>query len=266
MIRREIELFFNALRFFTRMPVPRWVGHSTELLNHSARYFPLVGWLVGLVGAAGFLIVGLALPVSLAIVLSMVATIRFTGAFHEDGFGDVCDGFGGGWDRAQVLSIMKDSRIGAYGAIGLALMLIAKFLALLEMGEELVPIALLAAHPLSRFASTTLIYALVYPREDQPDEIARAKPLAHRLSAGELGCAALFGCAPLLLLTGLEAIGVVVLVGVVTLWAARCFRRRIGGYTGDCLGATQQLAELAAYLALNFSWLLSEAEDLSNSI
>lgn len=136
MIRREIELFFNALRFFTRMPVPRWVGHSTDLLNHSARYFPLVGWLVGLVGAAGFLIVGLALPVSLAIVLSMAATIRFTGAFHEDGFGDVCDGFGGGWDRAQVLSIMKDSRIGAYGAIGLVLMLIAKFLALLRDGRR----------------------------------------------------------------------------------------------------------------------------------
>ena len=266
MIRREFELLFNALRFFTRMPVPRWVGHSTELLNHSARYFSLVGWLVGLIGTTVFLVTGMALPVTLAIVLSMAVTIRFTGAFHEDGFGDVCDGFGGGWDRAQTLAIMKDSRIGAYGAIGLVLMLMAKFLALLEMGEELVPIALLVAHPLSRFASTTLIYALDYAREDQPDDIARAKPLAHRLSRGELACAAVFGCTPLLLLTGLEAIGVVVLVFVVTLWAARYFRRRIGGYTGDCLGATQQLAELAVYLALNFSWLLIETEDLSNSI
>ena len=208
MIRREVELLFNALRFFTRMPVPRWVGHSTELLNHAARYFPLVGWLVALIGAAAFLVTGMALPVTLAIVLSMAATIRFTGAFHEDGFGDVCDGFGGGWDRAQTLAIMKDSRIGAYGAIGLVVMLLAKFLALLEMGEELVPIALLVAHPLSRFASTTLIYALDYAREDQPDEIARAKPLAHRLSGGELACAGLFGCLPLLLLSGLEAIGV----------------------------------------------------------
>lgn len=266
MIRREAELFFNALRFFTRMPVPRWVGHSTELLNHSARYFALVGWLVGLIGAVVFLVAGLALPVTLAIVLSIAATIRFTGAFHEDGFGDVCDGFGGGWDRARILAIMKDSRIGAYGAIGLVLMLMAKFLALLEMGEELVPTALLVAHPLSRFASTSLIYALDYAREDQPDDIARAKPLAHRLSRAELTCAAAFGCTPLLLLTGLEAIGVVVLVFVVTLVAARYFRRRIGGYTGDCLGATQQVAELAVYLALNFSWLLIEAEDPSNSI
>lgn len=266
MIRREIELFFNALRFFTRMPVPRWVGHSTDLLNHSARYFSLVGWLVALIGATVFLVVSLALPATLAIVLSMVATIRFTGAFHEDGFGDVCDGFGGGWDRTQTLAIMKDSRIGAYGAIGLIVMLLAKFLALLEMGEQLVPTALLVAHPLSRFASTTLIYALDYARNDQPEEIARAKPLAHRLSAAELACAALFGCLPLLLLTGLEAVGVVVLVFVVTLWAARYFRRRIGGYTGDCLGATQQLAELAIYIALNFSWLMVETEDLSNSI
>lgn len=266
MIRRELELMFNALRFFTRVPVPRWVGHSTDLLNHAARYFPLVGWFVGLLGAAVFVVAGLVFPVTLAIALSIAATIRLTGAFHEDGFGDVCDGFGGGWDRAQRLAIMKDSRIGAYAAIGLVLMMMTKFLALLEMGEDLVPTALLVAHPLSRFASTTLIYALDYAREDQPDEIAHAKPLAHRLSRGELLCAALFGCLPLMLLTGLEAIGVLALVFVVTLWAARFFRRRIGGYTGDCLGATQQLAELAVYLALNFTWLLAETEDLSNSI
>jgi len=265
-IRRELELFFNALRFFTRLPVPGWVGHSTELLNHAARYFPLVGWIVGTVGATVFWLTSLVLPPTLALALSMVATIRLTGAFHEDGFGDVCDGFGGGWTREQVLAIMKDSRIGAYGTIGLVAILGTKFLALLELGEGTVPVALLVAHPLSRFASTMLIRILDYVREDQPDEIARAKPLAHRLSRGELVCASLFGCTPLLLLTGLEALGVIALVIVVTFWAARYFRCRIGGYTGDCLGATQQLAEVAIYIALDFTWLFEEAEDLSGSI
>ena len=266
MIRRELELFFNALRFFTRVPIPQRIGHSTELLNHAARYFPLIGWLVGIVGAVAYWLASLVLPPTLAIALSMVATIRLTGAFHEDGFGDVCDGFGGGWSREQVLAIMKDSRIGAYGTIGLVSMLGMKFLALLEMGHDTVPIALLAAHPLSRFASTTLIFFLDYAREDQPEDVARAKPLAHRLSPGELACAAVFGCVPLVLLSGLEVLGVSVLAIGVTVWAARYFRRRIGGYTGDCLGATQQLAELAIYIALNFAWLFEEAEDWSNSI
>jgi len=265
-IRHELELFFNALRFFTRLPIPRWVGHSTDLLNHSARYFPLVGWLVGMTGAAVFWLASLALPPTLAVALSMVATISLTGAFHEDGFGDACDGFGGGWAREQILAIMKDSRIGAYGTIGLVAILGIKFLALLEMGDGTVPVALVVAHPLSRFASTTLIRMLDYVREHQPDETARAKPLAHRLSRSELAITALFGCAPLLLLTGLEALGVIPLVAIVTFCAARYFRRRIGGYTGDCLGATQQLTEVAIYIALNFAWLFEEAEDLSSSI
>ncbi len=251
MIRHELELFFNALRFFTRVPVPAWVGHSTELLNHAARYFPAVGWLVGGVGAAVFWGLGYVLPASLALLLSMAATVWMTGAFHEDGFADSCDGFGGGWDKSRVLSIMKDSRIGSYGTLGMVLMLATKFAALFEMEDGAVVLALLVAHPLSRLAATILIRALDYVRDD---DSSKSKPLAHKLSNVGLIWAGLLGLSPLLLLDGMEALAVLVLVAFVTWRAAAYFLWRIGGYTGDCLGAVQQVTEVAVYLGLHVAW------------
>lgn len=251
MIRHELELFFNALRFFTRVPVPAWVGHSTELLNNAARYFPAVGWLVGAVGAAVYWGLGYVLPASLALLLSMAATVRLTGAFHEDGFADSCDGFGGGRDKSRVLAIMKDSRIGSYGVIGMVLMLGTKFAALHEMADEVVVLALLVAHPLSRLAATLLMGTLDYVRDD---DSSKSRSLAHRLSSFGLAWAALFGLLPLLLLDWSEALAALVLVLLVTWLAARYFLRRIGGYTGDCLGAVQQLTELAVYLGLHVAW------------
>jgi adenosylcobinamide-GDP ribazoletransferase len=245
---RELEYFFAALRFFTRLPVPAWVGHSPEQLNGAARYFPLVGVLVGFIGAAMTLAASLALPISLAVVLGMAATILATGAFHEDGFSDVCDGFGGGWDKAQVLAIMKDSRVGSYGAIGVALLLLAKWNALMEMDETYLLSALVAGHAVSRFASTALIYALDYVRDD---DSSKSKPLAVRMGPGALAIAAVFGLAPAAVLLPLPELGyALAAVAVTTLLAARYFVRRIGGYTGDCLGATQQATELAFYLGL----------------
>lgn len=251
MIRRELELFFNALRFFTRLPVPAWVGWSTELMNASARWFPAVGWIVGAAGVAVLWMTGQVLPAALAVVLSTAATIRLTGAFHEDGWGDVCDGFGGGWSREQILSIMKDSRIGAYGAIGIVLMLAAKLAALSSLPLAGAVIALLVAHPLSRLCATALIYTMAYARDDDPDGVSRAKPLAVKLSGGGMLWAALCGLAPLALLAPVQIAWVAGLAVLVTVTAARHFRRRIGGYTGDCLGAVQQLTELTVYVALS---------------
>lgn len=246
-MRNELATFFAALRFFTRLPVPAWVGHSDAQLNGAARYFPLVGILVGALGAGVTYAASLALPDSLAIVLGMAATLLATGAFHEDGFSDACDGFGGGWDKAQVLTIMKDSRIGSYGAVGIALLLLAKWNALMELTPEMLPFALVAGHAVSRLASTTLIYALDYVRDD---DSSKSKPLATRMSSGALVVAALFGLAPCALLPLPEVAYALAAVALVTLLAARYFVRRIGGYTGDCLGATQQLGELAFYLGL----------------
>ncbi|MDO9242816.1 MAG: adenosylcobinamide-GDP ribazoletransferase [Rhodocyclaceae bacterium] len=250
-MRRELEYFFAALRFFTRLPAPGWVGHSAEQLNHAARYFPLVGVIVGAIGA-GVTLAALQLwPVQIAVLLGMTATLLATGAFHEDGLADSIDGCGGGWTKEQVLAIMKDSRIGSYGAIGIGMALLTKFAALSELLAVLPAptfvAALIAGHGVSRCAATTLIYALDYVREDAS---AKAKPLATRLGKGELAVAALFGLLPCLLLPATQTLVALLLTALVTLFAARYFVRRIGGYTGDCLGATQQLTELAFYLGL----------------
>jgi adenosylcobinamide-GDP ribazoletransferase len=246
-LRQELAYFFAALRFFTRLPAPVWAGHSAANLNGAARYFPLVGILIGALGAGVTFAASLALPDSLAVVLGMAATILATGAFHEDAFADSCDGFGGGWDKTQVLAIMKDSRIGSYGAIGIALMLLAKWNALMETSWQVLPVALVAAHAASRFAAASLMFSLDYVRDD---DTSKSRPVAKRLGAGGLAVAAVFGLAPCALLP-LPSVGYALAgVALVAMGAARYFVRRIGGYTGDSLGAVQQIAELAFYLGL----------------
>ena len=244
-VRRELEYFFGAVRFFTRLPVPAWVGHSAEALNHSARYFTLVGLIVGLIGALVFALTSFFFPKTLAVLLAMAATIYVTGAFHEDGWADMVDGFGGGWTRERTLEIMKDSRIGSYGAIALVLLLLAKFMALVELDMLLVAPALIAGHAFSRLCATSVMHFLDYARDE-----GKAKQLATRISVGELAVAAVFGLLALLMLPPLSVIVGVLLATAATAFLARKFRRRLGGYTGDCLGATQQLAEVAFYIGL----------------
>lgn len=253
-MRYQLELFLTAIGFFTRLPVPSWVPWSEERLNHAARYFPLVGWVVGAVGAGSYLIFAALLPISLAVILSTAITVRLTGAFHEDGLADTCDGLGAAWNKEQALLIMKDSRIGSYGTVGLCLMLLAKMVALIEIGIRYplgVPMALLAAHPLSRLAATTLIHSLSYVREDRD---AKSKPLAHRLNTSELLIAVIFGLLPLLLFPLSLSLIILICCVTTTFLGARYLVRRLGGYTGDCLGAIQQFSELSCYLGLLILW------------
>ncbi len=250
-MKRELEYFFAALRFFTRLPVPAWVGHDQDQLDHAARYFPLIGIIIGAIGASVTELAALALPLGTAVLLGMAATILATGAFHEDGFADSCDGFGGGWSKAQVLAIMKDSRVGSYATLGVGLILLTKWNALTEIDAALGPpflaIALVAGHAASRLASTVLIFFLNYVRDD---DSAKSKPLAQRMAPHELAIATVFGLAPCFLLPLTGALIALALATFATLLAARYFLRRIGGYTGDCLGATQQVSEIAFYLGL----------------
>jgi adenosylcobinamide-GDP ribazoletransferase len=247
MLKREIESFFAALRFFTRCPVPAWVGHSQAGLDRAARYFPLVGALVGTWGALVSIAALQLWPAQMAVVAGMAATILATGAFHEDGLADTCDGCGGGWETSQVLAIMKDSRIGTYGAVGLVLALLFKFAALTALaaqGAVTLAVALIVAHAASRLSPVLLMCGLSYVRENDD---AKAKPLARAIDPAGLLVASLCALAPLLWLPWPVALGVVLAVVGVGGTALRYFRRRIGGYTGDCLGATQQIAELAIY-------------------
>ncbi|HXB12726.1 MAG TPA: adenosylcobinamide-GDP ribazoletransferase, partial [Bacteroidia bacterium] len=120
-MKKEIRIFFTALMFFTRIPCPKWVDHSEEYLNRSSKYFPLMGWIVGGLSSIVFYSCSFFLPISVSVLLSMVTSIYVTGAFHEDGLADVCDGFGGGWIKDKIMDIMKDSRVGAFGVIGVVM-------------------------------------------------------------------------------------------------------------------------------------------------
>ncbi|MCB1932932.1 MAG: adenosylcobinamide-GDP ribazoletransferase [Candidatus Accumulibacter sp.] len=243
--RRELAYFFGALRFFTRLPVPAWVAHSSEALDRAARYFPAVGLLIGAIAALVFMVSSQIWPTTLAVLAAMASSIYLTGAFHEDGWSDMVDGFGGGWDKPQILRIMKDSRIGSFGAVALVMLLLARFSALIEFDPPIIPAVLLAGHAVSRFASTTLLRALDYVRDE-----GKAKPLATRIAWRELAFAGLTTLLPLLLLPALPVILGCLFAALATLWLAHMFRRQIGGYTGDCLGATQQFSEVAFYAGL----------------
>jgi adenosylcobinamide-GDP ribazoletransferase len=247
MIRRELAAFFAALGYFTRLPVPAWVGYSADGLARAARYLPAIGLIVG---GAGALVFWLAMHVwaqPVAVALAMVATIALTGAFHEDGLSDTADGLGGGWDKAKILAIMKDSRVGSYGVIAIVLALLGKFALLATLPAGQVVAALIAGHAVSRFCAVSLMATMDYARDD---ETSKARPLAARLGTGALLFALVFAGLPLLLLSPEQVVTAVALAALATLWLAAKCRRWLGGYTGDCLGAVQQVAEIAFYLGL----------------
>ncbi len=260
----ELRLFLIALQFFTRVPVPAWVGFQPEWLNQSARYFPLVGACVGAVGAGVLWAASAVWPPAVAVGLSMVATMLATGGFHEDGLADTFDALGGAVSRERALEIMKDSRIGSYGALALVMLLglkAAALIALVSMSSLMftsalaVPLALptlLFAHTASRAAATTLIFALPYAGDVAH---AKAKPLAQRISAGGLVVAWVSTLVVGVLIAaccGLPLAWFVAGVAAAALGCAACgawLQHRLGGSTGDGLGATQQITELLMLLA-----------------
>ncbi|MDM0067906.1 adenosylcobinamide-GDP ribazoletransferase [Variovorax sp. J31P207] len=258
-----VRHFLLALQFFTRVPVTGplagWVGFSPAMLRASAAHFPGVGWLVGAVAAGVFCIAQAGLAgfagALAAAALSTIATVLMTGAFHEDGLADVADGLGGSADRARALEIMKDSRIGAFGAIALVLALGLKVLllgALAGQGVPTVVLALVSAHVLSRLAPLFLIRWLPYVGDE--NAASKSKPLADAIGNGALlvGVAWSLPAVGWLLMTqgAMRGLAPVLLCALAALLVARLLRRRLRGFTGDGLGATQQVCELAIYLAL----------------
>jgi len=247
----ELRLFFIALQFLTRVPAPRWVGFEPDWLNQSARHFPLAGLVIGAVAALVLWAAMLLLPPAVAVGLSMAATVLLTGGFHEDGLADTADALGGAVSRERALEIMKDSRIGSYGALALVLVLGLKAAVLGAMLPALAVPALLLAHTASRAAAVVLIGVLPYAGDLAH---AKAKPLARRVSkagvAVAIGWVALLSTALVATLPArapLVATGLA-LLAVGTFWSVRWLRRRLGGYTGDALGATQQVTELLLLL------------------
>lgn len=254
--KQEWRYFLLALGFFTRLPISRLPHFQEEELNHSVKYFPLVGLIVGMVGVGALLLSAMILPSNVAILVSMASTIYLTGAFHEDGLADSADGFGGGWDSERILTIMQDSRLGTFGVMALFLMLFAKYQLLNALPPQQVAYALIVAHALSRLCAVYVMSTLSYVKPS-----GKAKPLATKIQFADLTIASVFGLLPLALIVftlttpGYHRLftllaSVLLPVGIVWLWWVRKIKRWIGGYTGDCLGAMQQLTELAFYLGL----------------
>lgn len=242
----EIRIFFTGLMFYTRIPVPKNTGYSDENLNKSTRYFPIIGIIIGCLAAVVFYGLQFILPKEVAILFSMVATIYVTGAFHEDGFADFCDGFGGGYTKEKALTIMKDSRIGTYGSVGLILILATKFYLLENIPDINIPFLLIAAHAFSRIFPVLMIYTTEYSRIDAS---SKTKPIGKKGSKISLFVALLSGVILLILLHWLAIACIVTLSFIVFIIFRNYVLRRIDGYTGDVLGALQQLSEIAFYTA-----------------
>lgn len=262
MIKKQIHIFFTALMFYTRIPCPKNIDHDPEYLNKASRYFPLIGWIVGSISFLAFLLFQFLFTAQLAVVLSIVASVLVTGGFHEDGFADVCDGFGGGWTKEKILLIMKDSAIGAYGALGLILILALKIVVIIDFLQQiewvenaswLAFLFFVSGHSLSRLAAISIVFTHQYSRDDAS---SKSKPIAQKFSWKEVLGALVFGMLPLVFLCNFHLIFGFVLfpVFITRFFLARYFQKWIDGYTGDCLGATQQVCEIIFYLSILSLW------------
>lgn len=245
-VEQELRALWSAVLYFTRLPLPAPARYDPEDLRRASGWWPLTGLLVGglVAGLASWLVH--LLPVGLACALALLGGILLTGAMHEDGLADVCDGFGGGTSQARVLEIMKDSSVGVFGALGLVVSFCLRWQCLCALPAALLVPCLLATHAWTRATAVALMAFLDYAR---PEGASKARPLAHRMSLLRLGLALCLGLAPALLLPPLLWWALVV-PPLVCACAGSWFRKRIGGYTGDCLGAAQQLGEMAMLLVL----------------
>ncbi|WP_428229713.1 adenosylcobinamide-GDP ribazoletransferase [Flavobacterium sp.] len=262
-MKKELHIFFTSLMFYTRIPCPKNIDHHPDYLNKATRYFPLIGWIVGSISFMAFYLFSLFLSIETAVIFALIISVLTTGAFHEDGFADVCDGFGGGWTKEKILIIMKDSAIGAYGAIGLVLLFLLKFKLLSEsvslfkannlMTLFQVFLLFVSAHALSRLAAISIIFTHKYSREDAS---SKSKPIAKDHSWKEILGSFFFGLLPLLVFSCFQYKFLFALLPVFIMryFLARYFQKWIDGYTGDCLGATQQVCEVVYYLSILLIW------------
>ena len=177
--------------------------------------------------------------------------ILLTGAFHEDALSDFCDGFGGGYTKNKILSIMKDSRIGTYGAVGLIILLLAKFFLLLEFDPINIPVILIIAHAHSRVYPVILIFTSKYVREG---EDSKSKPVGKRNSLVTLFVALITGSLPLLLIDPIVIPFLLIFNALIFVFFRYYIHKKIGGYTGDVLGALQQFTEVGFYMVFLISF------------
>jgi len=232
--------------FYTRIPIRKNIKYSSEMMNKATRYFPFIGYMVGGLGSLVFIGVNEVLSMDVAIIGSIAAMVILTGAFHEDAFADFCDGFGGGYTREKTISIMKDSRIGTYGAIGLCLLFLFKYILLREIDVVMFPVTLISAHVISRIVVVVLIYTSQYVGST---EASKSKAVGNKKPIGTLIVSILW-IVPFFYFLGLKPFMFILPVQFILFVYYRYYiHKKIGGYTGDVLGALQQLSEILLYVS-----------------
>jgi adenosylcobinamide-GDP ribazoletransferase len=231
-----------AFQFLTRIPMPS-TAFEADSLSRAIKFFPLVGLVIGsgAVLLQRLLISHLGRPLVALIVLTYLVLI--TGCFHEDGLADTADGFGGGWTKDQILLILKDSRIGSYGATALTLSLLARYLLLASLPMERFAAYVIAAHVLCRWSSLPLSYFLP-PAREQDSQGAR---IAKLTSLPSLMFGSVLSFAVVVFALRWSAVAPLLVATLAAALSGWFYVRKIGGVTGDCFGATNQLTEIAVY-------------------
>ncbi len=207
-------------------------------------YFPLVGLIVGSLGFGGYYLASLYLSQNIAIITAMIVMILATGALHEDGLADFCDGFGGGYGKEAILRIMKDSHIGTYGVIALIITLLLRYSLLCEVDLRWMPYVMILAQGASRFGSVIVVRTASYARV----EPSKSSHSALGLSMGGFVVAMIFALAPLVAIGWQFALIYVVLMSAVVALFRGYIVSKIDGFTGDTLGALQQILEILFYI------------------
>jgi adenosylcobinamide-GDP ribazoletransferase len=247
-LRRTWFDFLAAVQFLTRLRVPSG-PYEEDSLARAVKFFPIVGLLIGFGGAFLYFLLAPHLPVIIVALLVVTYLVVITGCLHEDGLADAADGFGGGWERDQVLTIMRDSRIGTYGAAALGLSLLARVLLIASLPAVRAELYLLAAGLLSRWTTLPLSFYLLPARDRREDQAdGQGARIARLTTRGSLIFGSVFTIVVVFSLLRLRGLFPVLTSVGVTALTALYYNYRIGGITGDCFGATNQLTEIAVYL------------------
>ncbi len=244
-MRRIANSFLVALQFLTRLPVSPKANLPADSLGRAAVFFPLVGLLVATGGIALNHLLSPYAGRGVIVVFVLIYLVAVTGGLHEDALADAADGFGGGWGKEQILRIMRDSHIGSFGAIAITLSLLARFACLGTLTVRDFDRYFVAGQVLSRWTALPLGFFLRSAREAD----GLGARVAEKVSGLSLGLGTAMAVVIVAFALGSKAVGAVLATVTVTVLTGVYFRSRIGGVTGDCMGATNQIVEAAVYFA-----------------
>ncbi|PWK16640.1 cobalamin-5'-phosphate synthase [Arcicella aurantiaca] len=246
----QCEIFLNAIKHYTRIPIPKWVILTDKVGRKVNIFLPIIGWIIGGVSAVTFYVSTHIFNTEIAILLSIVVAALTTGLIHENGLAHTCDALGEGKTERNMIEIMKDFRLGTFGTMGLILLLVIKFFSLEILDNQTFIWTIFIAHSLSRFVPISLNFTLNYIEEDAPKNYLTNI----KIHQNDLLTAYIFAIFPLFLYAITTKNFFLFLVFppliLLHLYFGYYFKKKFGGYTNECFGATQQIAEVIIYLVI----------------